>query len=134
MIPNLLAGNVSATLNERRLQMEMNEFREVESIEFETWANVASGVSAFVSAISRSPSVIALRERIRSDSAVADKLLTRMLHLKNLDIDSKYENPNDVAMATYGWVVANERPELAGELRILLGSLKNPWWSKYLAN
>ena len=109
------------------------EIKDVESADFAARVNIASDLPTFLRAIAEQPSVAELNRRVCETPSFLSVLFTKMRHLRDVDFDGQYENPKDVAMATYGWILATTNPELMGLVGDVLSSLRNSWWSSRLA-
>ena len=112
--------------------MLFTEQEEIESVSFAARANIASDLNTFLEVITAHPAVESLQKRLRVKSDI-DDLVKLMLHLCNLTIDKRYENPWDSALATYAWILTKVDPEREDIAIHLLRKLKNSWWSSHLA-
>ena len=113
--------------------MKFTEQQVIESISFVARTNIASNLNTFLAAIAAESVVVSLQRRLRDEPSMIDCLVKAMRHLSDLDYDDAFENPADTAVATYGWIIANEYPALEGLVADLLRSLQNSWWSVRLA-
>ena len=107
--------------------------RDIESPTFSARVNAASDLATFLEAISAQPSVVEVQRSVRKESGSVSRLVRKMRHLRDLDFDTRYENPMDAAMVAYGWALATERPQLVGLVSDLLRSLGNSWWAMRMA-
>ena len=76
-----------------------DQFAAIESDEFAAEANLASGLSDFLFQIKRSNAFTSLFRLASESSSAAYAILSRVLRLSKLSIDSRYENPFDTAVA-----------------------------------
>lgn len=88
---------------------------------------------SFVRALNEVPAVRALAAEARGSEAVASKVLGRVLVLSRLKIDTRYENPNDVAMAAYLQVLLLTSRDLYAAAADAVGTAHNVWWAVQLS-
>ncbi len=93
---------------------------------------MVSGYNQFVRALASLPEVRSLLDEVRSQNA-AKALLTRVLTLLRAPYDPAYENPHDVALAAYLWVLKMADPELAQEAAKQVLGCPGCWWAAKLA-
>lgn len=103
----------------------------IESPAFSARLNVVSGYAQFVRALGAQPEIRELRSGLNSVED-ASELLHRISSLASAPHDSAYENPHDVALAAYLWVLSMGAPviaRLAAETILAQPS----WWARKLA-
>ena len=110
-----------------------NLFEEIESARTAASVNVVSGLRSFVRALNEVPAVRALAAEARGSETVASKVLGRVLVLSKLKIDTRYENPNDVAMAAYLQVLSLTARGLYAAATDAVGTAHNVWWALQLS-
>lgn len=86
------------------------EATEIESIEFDVQLNVVSSFKLFLNAARKEPSVIALYRAMQTSEEVSEKVLGRVCDLSRQEIDTRYANTNDTALAVYLWLLSVCRP------------------------
>ncbi len=110
-----------------------DQFAAIESDEFAAEANLASGLSDFLFQIKRSNAFTSLFRLASESSSAAYAILSRVLRLSKLSIDSRYENPFDTAVAVYLVILARAKPELAEIAATHAYHLQNSWWARKTA-
>lgn len=108
-------------------------FQQIESEEFAASLNIASSRSVFLDFLSDNSAIRSLVELLRKDSENADRVLARIKLLIGLQIDYRYENPHDSALAAYAWALANEAPDLAPLAAEMLTNARQIWWAREVA-
>ncbi|MFI5455642.1 MAG: hypothetical protein ACHRXM_09340 [Isosphaerales bacterium] len=111
----------------------MNELSEtIESHRFSAFVNVASDFDHFLQSLASMPETRGLLIHLTAPSA-RRIVLERLRAVTVRDIDPEYENPWDVALATYLWVLWTTDASLAALGREHVLSSRNCWWSRKLA-
>ena len=113
--------------------MLIDSLKALESIDFAASVNVASDLTIFLKAIASEDLVIEVLHEVQEKPTQINQLYRRMRHFTELAYDERYAHRYDVAMATYGWVIATARPRFEGLISDLLFVLNNSWWSGMLA-
>jgi hypothetical protein len=72
---------------------------EIQTQEFAAKLNVASGFRSFFRAASEEPAVATLFKAVLESGETREEVFGRILDLSSLDVDIRYENPNDTALA-----------------------------------
>ena len=106
-------------------------FAMIESPAFFARLNVVSGYAQFVRALGAQPEVRELRDGVNS-SEDASELLHRISWLASPPDDPAYENPHDVALAVYLWVL-NANAPLVGRVAADTILAKPGWWARKVA-
>jgi hypothetical protein len=96
--------------------------------------NVASGFRSFLRGLVRLQPLKELVVRAREDQNVGWAILLRLLHLAELRIDRRYENPNDVAMAAYLVILRSVASELYDFGAAAVLAAENCWWASKIAS
>ncbi len=77
---------------------------QIESSEFDANLNVVSGMSAFFRAADKEPAVREAYRCLRESGDLREEALDRIYDLAELEVDPRYENPNDTALAVLLWL------------------------------
>lgn len=107
---------------------------EIQSRELDHGLNVVSGFQAFFKSASREPSVRSLYSAMLVSGEVREAVLGQLHDLSALDIDRRYANPNDTAIAVLLWLTyfaAPEHQQVAADLVDRLAP--QCWYAKKLA-
>ncbi len=100
----------------------------VESHEFGSSLNAVSDYRAFLKSVLSDETV----QNLRVSAALGDRrerLMIRVQELAELSVDSRYENPWDVALAVYTTVLHSEN-EVAGRMAALKArEAPSTWWA-----
>ncbi len=108
-------------------------FDQIESKTFVVEANLASGASGFIEAVSSNPAIVALSEEEKQNPYVSGAVLQRIELLANLKVDYRYENPHDAALAAYAWLLFKNAPHLATIAAAILIEARQVWWARHVA-
>ena len=68
---------------------------------FEVGVNVVSDLASFIQAVSSEPCVQTLYRAMSTSREATSEVLRQISQLSALEIDRKYENPNDTALAVF---------------------------------
>lgn len=110
-------------------------FLKIESERFAARVNVANSLSVFLDALSEDPAFISLIEHIRENYPITLRILLRIKRLAGLEIDYRYANPYDSALAAYAWAIQTlDMPETASIAAELLLSARQTWWARKIAS
>jgi hypothetical protein len=112
--------------------MNTSLFDRIESQKFSVEINVVSGFTQFIRAIGYSKPVRELMEAIRTPED-GEELLLRTAMLALSDTDPKYENPNDVAVGAYLWVLAVANPSSVNLAAEVVLDCQGFWWARQMA-
>ncbi len=111
----------------------LEALREIESHKFAAHLNVASDFRTFLRAAEREESVRTLfRELTYSDRR--ERLFTRVLQLTNEQVDLRYQNPRDTALAVYVWLTSLQDWNLARVISQAVAQAPQCWWARYATN
>jgi hypothetical protein len=112
--------------------MNAELFQAIECANLSAQVNVVSGYNQFVRALVAQPEVQMLLGAVRSQEDAAE-LLLRVLNTLRVPHDPAYENPHDVALAAYLWVLSKTDPKLAHEAASQVLACPGCWWAHKLA-
>ena len=94
--------------------MKWNEaLAQIESPEFDANLSMFSSTKAFFRAMAADPVVLDLLVQIRESGELREEVLDRIYDLAALEIDSRYENPNDKPLTVLLWLTYYTAPEFA---------------------
>jgi len=103
------------------------------SPEFAVKLNVVSGFRAYFRAASKETSVYTLYKAIIASAEARETVLDQIRNLAYLEIDRRYENPNDTALAVLLWIILFAAPELVVSVADLVDRAPQSWYAKELA-
>jgi hypothetical protein len=106
-------------------------FAMIESPAFSARLNVVSGYAQFVRALGSQPEIRELRSGVNSVED-ASELRHRISSLASAPHDPAYENPHDVALAAYLWVLSMCAPDIA-QLAAETILAQPSWWARKVA-
>lgn len=107
-------------------------FRSIESHDFSARVNLASSLSLALLALRKEPDVRALT-RAAGKAVVRRGIALRALELAAMDVDVRYENPNDVALLTYLTVLRGADRRLAFMVAASVKRAIGLWWTERYA-
>ncbi len=112
--------------------MQDTVFEKLESDQFAAAMNVVSGMRQFVRGLASAPEVQELlaSTRSRDDSLV---IAERFNQVAARQADPDHENPWDVALAAYLWILDRVDPPQASLCAAQALMSSNGWWSRKLA-
>lgn len=114
--------------------MTLNKlFLEIESSEFASRLNLASGERLFMWSLTTDPAVNRLERELEDDANNSLILLGRIQQLVRLEFDFRYENPHDAALSAYCWVLAQFDRSIGRIGAHLVASAKQTWWAHKVA-
>jgi hypothetical protein len=112
--------------------MNANLLETIESPRTSALVNVVSGYSQFLQTLSSLPATQELLNQIKSDDDVHE-LLSRIVELAYTPFDTRYENPHDVALASYLWALSMTVPLAAHAVAGIVYGCEGSWWARKLA-
>jgi hypothetical protein len=112
--------------------MLSNAFDRLEAPDVSAAANLASRYDQFLAVICSLTETRELLSRL-SDPQCAVDTLVRVYDLTSRKVDEAYENPWDVALATYVWVLAQKWPTLGWLAAKRVMRCPNCWWAHRVA-
>ena len=107
---------------------------EIQSHEFAANLNAVSSMGAFFRASSREPAVVALYGRMLESEEVREEALGRIHDLSRLQVDPRYENPNDTPLAILLWLTYFAAPAYSGVAATMINRAPQCWYAKKLAS
>jgi hypothetical protein len=113
--------------------MTLNEaMKEIESHTFAARVNVASDLRTFLQAAQAEPSVKDLLEELDSPEK-RPAVLSRIYELTQQQVDPRYENPWDTALAIYVWAMSLKDLDLAAIAAEVTARAPQCWWAAKLS-
>jgi hypothetical protein len=107
---------------------------DVESDAFSAQANLASGWTIFRAALLENATTTRLSSILRDSPKNVETIVNRVQALVNAQIDHRYANPYDVALAAYLWSLSAVDPGTARiAAEIVLGA-RQTWWARETAS
>jgi hypothetical protein len=106
---------------------------EIKSHEFAARLNVVSGMRSFYAAASREPAVLSLYKDMSESGEAREEVLGHLHDLSQLEIDRRYENPNDTALAILLWLTEYAAPDFSLMAANLVDRAPQCWYAKKLA-
>ena len=76
----------------------------LESVDFDFQVNVASSAKQFFRVVAQDPVVLEMYREIRENARLREEVLGSIYDLSTREIDRRYENPNDTALAVLLWL------------------------------
>lgn len=111
-------------------------FADIESNEFAARVSIASSLSIFKDALHGQESYRDLVVALSSESKRQTNskiILNRLNQLLRLSTDYQYENPNDIALATYTYALAESNSSWANVAASLVVQAHRTWWFNAIA-
>ena len=107
---------------------------QIESPTFAARFCIASGKKVFLAALASDATVNKLAGRLRARPRLIDKVLKRIRELARQQVDTRYENPLDTALAAYLWCLDQvDRGVARIGAEFVLGA-PQIWWARELSN
>lgn len=106
--------------------------KEIESVELNARVNIASSFENFMSILRDEAAVRELFELMDSRDNVA-KIYSRVIELSKGSVDIRYENPRDVAITIYLWLISIQNKELAKMASEVVSNVKQCWWASKMS-
>lgn len=106
---------------------------EIKSHEFAARLNVVSGMRAFFGAARAEPAVISIYRNMTESGEAREEVLGRLQDLAQLEINPRYENPNDTALAILLWLTESTAPAHSQMAAALVDRAPQCWYAKKLA-
>jgi hypothetical protein len=107
-------------------------FTEIESNDFSAQLNVVSGLRSFLHATSKAGAVDRLLNAMQ-EREHCNLVLNRILELSKIQPDPRYENPRDVALAVYLWLLKIKNRDLAEIGAETISRVPQCWWARYIS-
>lgn len=94
---------------------------------------MVSGFRSFLQAARKEGSVVTLYRAMVTSRAVREEIFERIRDLSRLEVDRRYENPNDTALAILLWLSVLTAPDYAQIAADLVDRTPQCWYAKKLA-
>lgn len=107
-------------------------FGEVESNDFACDVLVCSGLNVFVNVAGNNLAFCKLAAAVDQYEGASETILERINQLLKRDIDLRYRNPYDAALAAYALLLLNSSVNV--QMRRLISTGQNLFWAKRIAN
>jgi hypothetical protein len=107
--------------------------QEIKSHEFAARLSVVSGYDSFFRAAGKEPVVASLLKEMRGSGEVREEVLGYVHDLSQLEVDKRYENPNDTALAILLWLTDSTAPDYSLLAADLVDRTPQCWYAKKLA-
>lgn len=109
--------------------------KEITSHEFAARLNVVSGMRSFFTAAGHQPAVVTLYQKMRDSGEALEEVLGHIHDLSQLEVDRRYENPNDAALAILLWLTlfCSTNPGYYHTAAELVDRAPQCWYAKKLA-
>jgi hypothetical protein len=106
---------------------------EIKSHQFAARLNVVSSMPAFFTAASREPAVLSLYKDMGESGEAREEVLGQIQDLSQLEIDRRYENPNDTTLAVLLWLTEYAAHDFSPMAADLVDRAPQCWYAKKLA-
>jgi hypothetical protein len=106
--------------------------REIESTELNVRINVVTDLQNFLRSVNAEEAVITLF-RYLDQVDNQKELINHVVNLVRGKTDPRYENPYDVALAIYLWLLSLKNFEIANLAAQIIAELPRAWWATRLA-
>jgi hypothetical protein len=113
-----------------RLEQALHE---IKSHEFAARLNVVSGMRSFFAAANREPAVMSLLNDMSESGEAREEVLGQIQDLSQLEIDRRYENPNDTPLAILLWLTGYAAHDFSRMAADLVDRAPQCWYAKKLA-
>jgi len=105
---------------------------EIESHEFAGRVNAASDMGTFLRIAEGEEAVSSIVQELDSESTQA-RVFRRILELSKTTVDIRYENPGDVALTIYLWLMSRQNHQLAILVAPIVSEAPQCWWAARMA-
>jgi len=106
---------------------------EIASLEFDVGLNVVSSLRAFLRGAANEKSVRTLYSALVTSGEAREEVLGRISDLSRLEVDRRYENPHDTALAVLLWLTVMASPDFGTIAADLADRAPQCWYAKKLA-
>ena len=106
---------------------------EIESPDYAANMNVVSSMHAFFNTASKDPIVLEAYRHMLESGEAREAALGRIHDLSCLEVDRRYENPNDTPLAVFLWLTLFAAPDYVGMAADLVDRAPQCWYAKKLA-
>jgi hypothetical protein len=112
--------------------MNPDRFAVIESPTFSAQVNVASGYNQFLRGLTSATEVRELLAEVKAEDDV-QQVFTRLQEILGNPQDPAYENPYDIAVVAYLWVLRMTNPRLAHDAAERVLAQAGFWWGRKFA-
>ena len=105
----------------------------IESQDLDVRLTVVSDAGSFFKAARNEPAVRALVHAMIGSGVALEHALGHLHDLARLDVDSRYHNPHDTAMAILLWAAYFTAPDQSYSAASAIAHTRNTWYSRRLA-
>ena len=106
--------------------------QDIESIDFAARLNVVSSSRSFFDSIVEEPEVISLQQSMKESDEVCNIVLRRIELLSKLEINQLYENPNDIPLAVFLWLLLSVKSKYSSMAVSLVSKTPKCWYARKL--
>lgn len=106
---------------------------EIESQAFAARVMVASSNKVFFAALSSDTAFRNLASDLETNRGDAGRVLTRLRNLATTQINYRFQNPHDAALAAYAWALEGVDQGLGSVAAELVLSAPQIWWARQVA-
>ena len=110
-----------------------NDLTFIESRQFAAELSTVSSTEAFFGVLAHHPIVLRVLENLRTSGTQLEEMMGRVLDLCAVISDPRYENPYDVALATYLWLTHFSQQGISQSLAANIDRVPRTWYAKKLA-
>lgn len=107
--------------------------RDIESLEFAARVNIASDLRTFLRVAGNQESVTTVLSELASPQK-QQRVFSEALRLSRLQVDLRYENPWDSALAVFVWVLSLRALQLARVAAEAAVQAPQCWWASRIAH
>lgn len=107
--------------------------QEIKSQQFAARLNVVSSMSLFFAAANKEPAVLSLYKDMGESGEAREEILGLIHDLSQLEIDRRYENPNNTALTILLWLTRFTAPDYSYMAADLVDRAPQCWYAKKLA-
>jgi hypothetical protein len=104
----------------------------VESPEFSSNIGNAWSILEFLDCIKGNECAQSIFQRVMADNSLYNEVMNRMVYLMNIPFDKSQDNPYDVALSVYWWILAHAGEQGLGIAAQIIDQATNLFWSNIL--
>lgn len=106
---------------------------EIESHRFDDNLSVVSGMRAFYRAAANEPACMELYSTMLVSGDAREEVLGHIVDMSQLEVDKRFENPNDTSLAILLWLTGYAAPDFVGLAADVVDRAPQCWYAKKLA-
>ena len=106
---------------------------EIESHQFDANLSVVSGMRAFYRAAANEPACMELYSNMLASGDAREEVLGHILDMSQLEVDKRFENPNDTPLAILLWLTGYAAPDFVELAADVVDRAPQCWYAKKLA-